>query len=243
MALITTIKQDSKTRTENIKNNLLSGEAYLNYIKDKLMDSLKPKYFGIKLQLGGTIDNELIIEYDSYDINFIILDIPVLKSLIPSLDTINFNNTKNMLYVYFNYENPDHTPINNMTFKSEVPMNNNTKTSAKGRLEFRIMVKNNNLIPNFNKNCQFISNNIIDFLFIDSFNYKERSCRSYNVGNDLKKLPPIKEFIELYKHHLFNKNNKYSFEDSSFDFGFIKNDDEFIEKMLKELGVKKEQLR
>ena len=62
MALLTTIKQDSKSRIDSTKN-ILSGENYLKLIKDKLIGSINPKEYGISLQLNGKNDNELYIEW------------------------------------------------------------------------------------------------------------------------------------------------------------------------------------
>ena len=161
MALITKIKGNSDDRIDAIKKNL-SGDNYFKLVYDEVKASLNAERKRINLQFN---DNELTIEYDGYDSNFIILDIPRLKKLIPGLEIINFNNPKSMLYVYFNYDDGTYT-IDNMTFKSEVP-DNGKDTTVRGRIEFRLMIKNNQLIPNFNKNCQFVTNNIMDFMFIN----------------------------------------------------------------------------
>lgn len=236
MALLTKIKGNSDVRIDAIKKNL-SGDNYFKLVYDEVKASLNAERKRINLQLN---DNELTIEYDGYDSNFIILDIPRLKKLIPGLEIINFNNPKSMLYVYFNYDDGTYT-IDNMTFKSEVP-DNGKDTTVRGRIEFRLMIKNNQLIPNFDKNCQFVSNNIMDFMFIESFNIKDMTCKSFSIKNNIKNIKPIKQFIELHKHHLFSKHNKYSVEDTFYSFRFISNDYEFIDQLVKELDVKKEQI-
>ena len=246
MALLTTIKQDSKSRIDNTKN-LLSGENYLKLIKDKLIGSINPKEYGIRLQLNGKNDNELYIEWDGYNSNFITLDIQCLRKLLPSLNTINIFNKNNLLYVYFNYTNDeiiDNLVINNIT-------KDTGKNKHYGNMVFRIMVKDNKgtsvngpdfYLPKFSKNCKFISNNTIDIDFIE-YKYPDKySCTIYQLGESLPRLKQLKPFIELYRDHLLDNHNKYGFEDTYFEFSV--NLSKFpgnMQAIKDELGIKKEQ--
>lgn len=243
MSLISNIKKGTKQTKDSLVNNHLTGDAYLKHIEKQLLDSINPKLPGVFMGLSGSNDDTLTLEFSNYDGNFITLDIALLKKLIPDLTTINIKNEHCILYVYFNYKNKD--KIDGIT------INNISKDSGKnkpyGNMVLRIMVPddsnpNNTFIPNFSKNCKFISNNTIDIDFISHKYPNNHSCSIYEVFESIPRLKQLKPFIELYRDHLLDKHNKYGFEDTFFEFSV--NLSKFpgnIQAIKDELGIKREQ--